>query len=138
MLLLRRHKSVFWLLCVLVVTLRLTGVQEHLCLDGGGPPVTLHFGADALLQHPGDSLADARAPHSDTDISVAANLVAKRCDGSAAMPVLLATAALVLGVLPAPSGSAIGPEDPLGLPGTLDSYFQPPLRAPPAPTSLTV
>ena len=52
------------LMCVLAVSLRVSGAHLHLCLDGGEPPAALH------LQSEGDS-HHAEGAHNDIDVSLA-------------------------------------------------------------------
>lgn len=125
----KRYKTALSLLCLFVVAARLTGVHEHLCLDGSEPPVSLHFWDDTGLHHARDAEARGRNKHTDIDVSVAGDLVAKRYSGSFDLPVL--PAANVFSMAFTAVDFRIDYDETQCAFGVTDCYLHPPLRAPP-------
>jgi hypothetical protein len=81
-----------WLLCIVLLAVRMGGAHLHLCFDGMEPPLAIHAGDIAGHDQPGYEHADTQ--HVDTDLSLVDDGVAKTIQLTL-LPALLA-ALLVL------------------------------------------
>jgi hypothetical protein len=98
------HTRWIWLLCIVLLAVRMSGAHLHLCFDGAEPPFAIHAGDiaghdDFLGEHGfgNDNYAENHADiqHSDTDLSLVDDGLAKTIKLSLFAPALLA-ALLVL------------------------------------------
>lgn len=119
----RRHSSLLWLLCIVLLAARVSGAHWHLCNDGNEPPRAVHAWDSAI--------DDKTEPgHNDTNLNLVDDGLAKIFDKAVDMPALLAAVALFC-VLVLPRRTAV-------LIPYLSTFFPPPIprfsappRAPP-------
>lgn len=67
----RKQTSWIWLLCIVLLAVRIGGAHLHLCFDGMEPPLTVHAGEQ--IGH--DAHHDEQ--HTDADLSLLDNGIAK-------------------------------------------------------------
>lgn len=84
--------SWIWLLCIALLAVRIGGAHLHLCFDGSEPPVAMHVGD--VVEHGAHDMGS----HSDTDLNLVDNGIAKSLIKIGFMPLLFA--ALLLFILP--------------------------------------
>jgi hypothetical protein len=78
--------------CVTVLVMRAAGAHMHVCLDGQEPPQSLHWG-DSGVHVDADHTAGS---HADVEIALLDEALAKNLASGWDMPVLPATALLLL------------------------------------------
>ena len=127
--LLRHHsKILLTLFCILAVTLRMGGAHLHYCLDGGEPPITVHFANDLGRHHLG--AAQSSPKHNDMDVSLAAEALAKKSSLDADLPILFTVFVCLSFLLLRPRQFTVA--DYFSLPIRARSlHILPPLRGPP-------
>src|SRR5690242_12528275 len=107
------HTRWIWLLCLVLLAVRMGGAHLHLCFDGMEPPLAVHAGD--IVEH-GDEHAsqhhdeNANKQHADVDLNLVDNGIAKTIKQIAAMPILLAALIVLclqglVRTLPAPAYS---------------------------------
>lgn len=132
MLMLRNSRLQAWLLTLFCVTLLVGRVGEahlHLCFDGKESPSSFHL-FDIGLHHAESGLD---TPHEDADVAVSDKLLSKnKFEWNA--PLVLLTAIVVFGFLRFPR-RFVPPFTARAIPEA-PRFLLPPLRGPPAPTSL--
>ncbi|HKS56568.1 MAG TPA: hypothetical protein VJS12_14845 [Steroidobacteraceae bacterium] len=114
-----------WLLSIALLAARVTDAHVHLCLDGGGRPVSVHV-KDAPT-HYGQ---DASTGHNDRDVDLSSPLVVKKSDSldnEAIAVVGVYVLALILPTIDSDEPARVF-ESP-ALPSVFD--LKPPLRGPP-------
>jgi hypothetical protein len=82
-----RYSAWLWVLCVVLLAVRVSDAHWHLCHDGNEPPQTVHLW---------DSSVDDRTEpgHTDTNLSLVDDGLSKTLDQSIELPALLAIVAL--------------------------------------------
>lgn len=118
------------LFCVLLLGVRAEGAHLHLCFDGSEPPVSFHA-FDVGLHH---DEPEASTPHQDADVDVAGEIVARLLTPDLDFPPVLLAALIGLFLLPPQRLPARLPR-PSGAVAAA-SFLRPPLRGPPALSSL--
>jgi len=94
----RQPSAWLWLLCIVLVAVRVSGAHWHLCYDGNEPPRTVHLWDGAM--------DDKTEPgHTDTNLNLVDDGLAKSVDHLLDLPVLLPLVALLC-VLVIPRRSA--------------------------------
>ncbi len=116
------------LLCLALLLLRVSGVHLHLCLDGSEPPVSYHL-VDSGVHHPdGHGVGET---HSDRDMPVAGDVVAKKSSAASDTLLLLCVLGLLLFLL-SPARQPRLAELRAALPRQSFHWLRPPLRGPPS------
>lgn len=114
-----------WLLCIVLLAVRMGGAHLHLCFDGLEPPLAIHAGD--IAGHDGEQLdTPTDIQHADTDLSLVDDGVAKTIKLTL-MPMLLA-ALLLLCLRPAMGSSRAAIYSP-----PLFRFIPPRFSAPRAP-----
>lgn len=84
----KQHKSWLWLLCTILLVVRVSDAHWHLCHDGNEPAQTIHVGDVAT----GDS---SEPGHTDTDLNLVDSGLFKQLDHPSDLPALLAALAVL-------------------------------------------
>lgn len=124
-----RLRLILATMCLSLLVVRVAGVHLHLCFDGSEPPLSYHV-ADSGIHHADGHEAGER--HSDRDIPVAGDVVAKKPTHDQDATLLCVVLALVLFLLT--PARKLRPD--ATHPPALRSFFtwlRPPLRGPPSP-----
>ncbi len=116
-------------LCLAVLAMRIAGIHLHLCFDGSEPPLSYHV-ADSGIHHADEH--GAGETHSDRDMPVAGDAVAKKSTHDQDASLLWFVFALLLFLLPPARQIVPAATDPPRL-RSLFSWLRPPLRGPPVP-----
>ena len=124
----RRLRLLVTALCLAVLAPRLAGAHLHLCFDGSEPPLSYHV-ADSGIHHADGH--DSGESHSDRDMLVADDLLAKKSTHDLDAAALWFVYALLLFLL-APARRIVPAADTPRL-RSLFSWLRPPLRGPPVP-----
>lgn len=127
----RSHsKLLVWLICIVLVVMRVGGVHVHFCADGNEPAASVHVGDSGLddLDHPKGAGVDASV--FDSDMSASGDVLVKKFGLDFDLPTLAAAFTLLLFFvamvrsIPVDRGpSLVRVSDPTRL--------RPPLRGPP-------
>lgn len=116
-----------WILAIVLVAMRMSGIHVHLCSDGQEAPVAVHL-LDGSLHHETET-SEGAEEHQDQDVDVFGAALFKKSDaGGDLLPLafifvlllLLPHARYFFPILRA-SALPVGPT----------AYFTPPLRGPP-------
>jgi hypothetical protein len=108
--------------------MRIAGVHLHLCFDGSEPPLSYHV-ADSGIHHADEH--GAGETHSDRDMPVAGDVVAKKSTHGHDAALLWLVSALLLFLLAPARQIRPAATDPPRLRSPV-SWLRPPLRGPPA------
>ncbi len=119
-----RHPCVLLLAVLAFGFGRLTGAHLHLCFDGSEPPLTLHAGDSAHVDHHA-----GETHHEDMDVEPLGDLLAK--SAQVLMLAVLSATILLLALLAPPRRLMAGDRESLRLPRSPPRFLRPPLRAPP-------
>lgn len=115
-------------LCLAVLAPRIAGAHLHLCFDGSEPPLSYHV-ADSGIHHADEH--GAGDSHSDRDVRVGDNVLAKKSSHEYGAAALWFVFALLLFLL-APARRISPSADPPRL-RSVFHWLRPPLRGPPIP-----
>ena len=117
-------------LCLALLVLRVGGVHLHLCFDGSEPPLSYHL-ADSGIHHAQQEghAAGHEEPHTDRDVTAAADLLTKSTVKDGALVLTAFTLLLFLISRPRASARTAYHSPPKT---TARSHWRPPLRGPPA------
>lgn len=118
-----RHSAWLWLLCIALLAARVSGAHWHLCHDGNEPPRAVHVW-DGVMDD------NTEPGHSDTNLDLVDDGLAKKFHPVTDMPALLAAAVLLCVLIPARRGASPPPYPIPFFPRTRYSPSAPP-RAPP-------
>lgn len=123
-----RLRLILATMCLSLLVVRVAGVHLHLCFDGSEPPLSYHL-ADSGIHHADEQ--EAGESHSDRDMTVADDLVAKKPAHDQDATLLWFVFALLLYLL-APVRRVSFATDLPRL-RSVFSWLRPPLRGPPVP-----
>jgi hypothetical protein len=114
------------LVCVALLSTRLTGAHLHLCLDGSEPPASLHFndGGHHIDHHVSDQ-------HHDVDVPVMADAMSKSGKTGAGLDLLLVLLAVFIWTWRGLNRTPPIRRDPQRSAASHAPYLRPPLRGPP-------
>ena len=114
------------LVCVALLSTRLTGAHLHLCVDGSEPPASLHFndGGHHIDHHVSDQ-------HHDVDVPGMADATSKSVKPGAGLDLLLVLLAVFIWPWLGQNRAPPNRRDPQRSATTGSPHLRPPLRGPP-------